>query len=124
MVHRSFRSAALAACAAALGACAPPAGPQPADRPIEAESAAARQAMSTGARAKERGDVPGAVAVLGDTTWEAPYRGGRGDARFTVACDPGWVAVGIHGRSGDQIHRVGLVCKYLHPDGTLRGEDF
>lgn len=113
MQHRLSSAAVLSAISAFLGACAPDG------------------TASVTAPLVEPPQAPGAVAVLTSTTWASPYRGGRGedsvvaaDASFTIECAPGSMAVGIHGRSGARIDRLGLVCQRLAPDGTLEGEDF
>lgn len=64
-----------------------------------------------------------AAAVLA-ARWEAPPRGAAGERALQVACAPGWVAAGLHGRARDHVDRIGLVCRRLAPDGALAGEDF
>ncbi|MEZ4312341.1 MAG: hypothetical protein R3F14_30290 [Polyangiaceae bacterium] len=70
------------------------------------------------------GDEEGsAVAALTDVRWEAPYRGALGESRLHIACKPGWLAVGLHGRADDEIDRLGLVCRFLAKGGGLEDED-
>ncbi|WP_437967929.1 hypothetical protein WMF04_00910 [Sorangium sp. So ce260] len=41
------------------------------------------------------------------------------DISYEVSCGNGNVAVGVHGRSGGSIDRIGLICAPLASDGTL-----
>ncbi len=114
--------AAIAALLAPAAACAPPSATRK-EAPATLGDGVVR-APSMAPHLGEPGEGPSAVAVLSDLTWEAPYRGGRGEGVYSSACQPGWMAVGIHGRSSEQIDRIGLVCRYLERDGTLGAEDF
>lgn len=48
-----------------------------------------------------------------------PARGGFGGVPHTLRCPSGRVAVGIYGRSGVYVDKLGLVCAHLHKSGNL-----
>ncbi|NMO19255.1 phosphatidylinositol-specific phospholipase C domain-containing protein [Pyxidicoccus fallax] len=71
-------------------------------------------------------DFPGAALIDTLVTRNSPYipytlplRGGSGGAPTSSECPPGAVAVGVHGRAGQYIDRLGLVCRYVNSDGSL-----
>lgn len=115
--------ASLAAALLAVTTCARSSGPDDA-APGPQPGAAATSAAAVRPDPTNPPDVPGAVAVLSSTWWGSPHRGGAGARSFSTACQPGWIAVGLHGRAGDHVDRVGLVCRFLRADGTLGDEDF
>lgn len=124
MHHRWLRATVLAACsplvlAGPVLACSPPAAPG-GEGGIGAEKTGHR---GDALLRTEPGQEPGAVAVLSTTRWESPYRGGPAEGAYASACQPGWIAAGIHGRAGHQIDRIGVVCRHLDADGKLRSED-
>jgi hypothetical protein len=45
--------------------------------------------------------------------------GGSGGTAGTVSCGSGYVAVGLVGRSGPYVDRLGLACAWLNTDGSL-----
>lgn len=51
--------------------------------------------------------------------YSLPARGGSGGAASSLNCAPDYVAVGIYGRSGRYIDRLGLTCAPLHANGSL-----
>ncbi len=56
----------------------------------------------------------GSLAAAG-ALQEGPFYGGNGaDGRWHLACNPGDVAIGLHGRAGALVDAVGLVCA-RHP---------
>lgn len=125
MFPRTDSVTAFAALAALLGpvaACTPPSATRMEEHAAPGDNGV--RATDMAPRIREPGDGPGAVAVLTDLTWESRYRGGPGEGTYSSACQPGWMAVGLHGRSSDQIDRIGLVCRYLERGGTLGAEDF
>lgn len=62
---------------------------------------------------------------LGETSSELSYtyflgiHGGGGGSPTTIPCPSGYVAVGLHGRSGWYIDQVGFLCQRLKTNGDL-----
>jgi hypothetical protein len=52
-----------------------------------------------------------------------PARGGFGGGAYTLKCPKGRLAVGIYGRSGAYIDRLGLSCARLYKNGNLGPSD-
>src|SRR5262249_21648888 len=57
-----------------------------------------------------------ASATNSDLGW---FGGSGGTSSARISCPTGSVMVGLQGRVGNVIDRVGLVCAALHADGTL-----
>jgi hypothetical protein len=71
---------------------------------------------------------PAATEALGQSSNELsvstnysylPFRGGTGGQAVNISCASGYVASGIHGRAGQYIDRLGLICRALRADGSL-----
>jgi hypothetical protein len=57
--------------------------------------------------------------ALGGETYTLPVQGGTTGFPTQTECPGGYVAVGIHGRFGLHIDRLGLVCRVLNADNSL-----
>lgn len=71
-------------------------------------------------------DFPGSGLIDTIVTRNSPYipytlppHGGYGGTPVSTRCLYGYVAVGIHGRSGQNIDRLGLICRQLNADRSL-----
>lgn len=53
------------------------------------------------------------------STYNLAGHGGSGGTAGTVSCGAGYVAVGLVGRSGPYVDRLGLACAWLNTDGSL-----
>ncbi|WP_375772380.1 hypothetical protein NR798_16340 [Archangium gephyra] len=80
------------------------------------------EAQASGTPAAEELAQTSDALIVTDTSYPLTARGGSGGTSVTLACARGFVAVGIHGRSGWYIDQLGLVCRYLNYDGTLGAE--
>lgn len=66
-------------------------------------------------------EVQSALALSWQTA-TIPTRGGWGGSPTVLGCASGYVIVGIYGKSGMFIDRLGLVCGLLNADGHLSNQ--
>ncbi|ATB43477.1 hypothetical protein CYFUS_008957 [Cystobacter fuscus] len=57
--------------------------------------------------------------AIGGLTYALNPRGGTTGFPTLTECPSGYVAVGIHGREGSHVDRLGLLCRYLNADGSF-----
>jgi hypothetical protein len=79
------------------------------------------RAPGTGAGDGTGGNAAGAGGTVGagGTAGVGGGTGGSGDGTYDITCGDGNVAVGIFGRSGSWMDRLGLICAPLDGDGNL-----
>lgn len=73
----------------------------------------------TGHRKESTGTLTCDYKVDTGSWQDLPGYGGSGGSANTLSCGAGYVAVGLVGRSGPYVDRLGLLCSYLYPDGSL-----
>ncbi|RYZ43715.1 MAG: hypothetical protein EOO71_02330 [Myxococcaceae bacterium] len=71
-----------------------------------------------GLEESDLGQTESSLSVSGSTRAMIAH-GGSGGTAGSIACAAGYVAVGIYGRAGSLVDRLGLICAALNTDGSL-----